>query len=70
MVNEVTVALLWGLFGFKITAIYVAFGVTLAIVTGFVVGLLRLREVGRAVCVEAAERGYWLGGCGTRAAYA
>jgi uncharacterized membrane protein YraQ (UPF0718 family) len=44
MVNEVAVALLWGLFGFKITAIYVAFGVTLAILTGFVVGLLRLEK--------------------------
>lgn len=44
MVNEVAVALLWGLFGFRITATYVAFGVMLAIVTGFVVGILRLEK--------------------------
>ncbi len=44
MVNEVAVALLWGLFGFKVTAIYVAFGVGLAIIGGFVIGALRLEK--------------------------
>jgi hypothetical protein len=44
MVNEVAVALLWGLFGFKVTATYVAFGVTLAIIGGSVIGLLRLEK--------------------------
>ncbi|MBL8231956.1 MAG: permease [Bryobacterales bacterium] len=44
MVNEVAVALLWGLFGFRITAIYVGFGVTLAIVAGFTIGLLHLER--------------------------
>lgn len=44
MVNEVAVALLWGLFGFKVTAIYVAFGVGLAIIGGFVIGLMRLEK--------------------------
>lgn len=44
MVNEVAVALLWGLFGFKVTAIYVGFGVALALATGFVVGLLKLEK--------------------------
>lgn len=44
MVNEVAMALLWGLFGFKVTAIYVAFGVTLAIVGGIIIGLLRLEK--------------------------
>lgn len=44
MVNEVAVALLWGLFGFKVTATYVAFGVTLAIAAGFAIGLLRLEK--------------------------
>ena len=44
MVNEVAMALLWGLFGFKVTAIYVAFGVGLAIVGGVVIGLLRLEK--------------------------
>ncbi len=44
MVNEVAMALLWGLFGFKVTAIYVAFGVALAILGGIVIGLLRLEK--------------------------
>jgi uncharacterized membrane protein YraQ (UPF0718 family) len=44
MVNEVAVALLWGLFGFKVTATYVAFGVTLAIIGGSVIGMLRLEK--------------------------
>ena len=44
MVNEVAMALLWGLFGFKVTAIYVAFGVTLAILGGIAIGLLRLEK--------------------------
>ncbi|MCL4499017.1 MAG: permease [Chloroflexi bacterium] len=44
MVNEVAMALLWGLFGFKVTAVYVAFGVTLAILGGIAIGLLRLEK--------------------------
>jgi uncharacterized protein len=44
MVNEVAVALLWGLFGFKVTATYVAFGVGLAIVGGTIIGVLRLER--------------------------
>lgn len=44
MVNEVAVALLWGLFGFKVTATYVAFGVWLAILGGAVIGVLRLEK--------------------------
>jgi uncharacterized membrane protein YraQ (UPF0718 family) len=44
MVNEVAMALLWGLFGFKVTAIYVGFGVSLAILGGIVIGLLRLEK--------------------------
>ncbi len=44
MVNEVAVALLWGLFGFKVTAIYIGFGVMLALVTGIIVGLLKLEK--------------------------
>lgn len=44
MVNEVAMALLWGLFGFKVTAIYVGFGVSLAILGGIAIGLLRLKK--------------------------
>lgn len=44
MVNEVAVALLWGLFGFRVTAIYIGFGVGLALLGGIVIGLLRLEK--------------------------
>jgi len=44
MVNEVAVALLWGLFGVKVTAVYIGFGVTLALVTGYAVGLMKLEK--------------------------
>ena len=44
MVNEVAVALLWGLFGWKVTVVYVGFGVALAIVSGIVIGLLKLEQ--------------------------
>lgn len=44
MVNEVAMALLWGLFGFRVTAIYIGFGVSLAILGGIVIGLLRLEK--------------------------
>lgn len=44
MVNEVAVVLLWGLFGFKVTLVYIGFGVGLAISTGYILGLLKLEK--------------------------
>jgi uncharacterized membrane protein YraQ (UPF0718 family) len=44
MVNEVAVILIWGLFGFKVTLLYVGFGVGLAIVAGFMIGKLKLEK--------------------------
>jgi uncharacterized membrane protein YraQ (UPF0718 family) len=44
MVNEVAVVLLWGLFGWKITAIYIGTGLTVAIIGGYVIGKLRLER--------------------------
>ena len=44
MVNEVAVVLLWGLFGWKITAIYISTGLLVAIFGGFVIGKLRLEK--------------------------
>ncbi len=40
MVNEVALALLFGMFGWKIAAIYLGLGITVAIVSGFVIGKL------------------------------
>jgi hypothetical protein len=42
MVNEVAVVLLFGLFGWKVAAIYTGFGLAVAIVAGWVIGRLRL----------------------------
>lgn len=44
MVNEVAVILLWGLFGLKVTLIYIGFGVSLAIASGYVIGRLKLEK--------------------------
>ena len=44
MVNEVAVVLLWGLFGWKITAIYIGTGLCVAIAGGFVIGRLKLEK--------------------------
>ncbi|MGQ9918237.1 MAG: permease [Bryobacteraceae bacterium] len=44
MVNEVAVALLWGLFGWRIALTYIGFGVALAIAGGIVIGLLKLEK--------------------------
>lgn len=44
MVNEVAVVLLWGLFGWKIAAIYLGTGLLVAITGGFIIGRLKLEK--------------------------
>jgi uncharacterized protein len=44
MVNEVAIVLLWGLFGWKITAIYIGTGLLVAMAGGFVIGRLKLER--------------------------
>jgi len=44
MVNEVAIVLLWGLFGWKITAIYIGTGLFVAMAGGFVIGKLKLEK--------------------------
>jgi uncharacterized membrane protein YraQ (UPF0718 family) len=44
MVNEVAVVLLWGLFGWKVAAIYMSAGLFVAIVAGYVIGKLKLEK--------------------------
>jgi uncharacterized protein len=44
LVNEVAVVLLYGLFGLTIAALYVAAGLTIAVVAGFTLGRLRLER--------------------------
>lgn len=42
MVNEVALALLFGLVGWKVAATYFAFGISIAVVAGWVIGRLKL----------------------------
>jgi uncharacterized protein len=42
MVNEVALALLFGLFGWKIALLYMGLGLTVAVVAGWVIGRLRM----------------------------
>ncbi len=44
MNNEIAIALLFGLFGWKVTAIYIGFGLLIAIVGGFVIGKLGMEK--------------------------
>jgi hypothetical protein len=44
MVNEVAVVLLFGLFGWKVTAIYIGTGLLVAIFGGIIIGKLRLEK--------------------------
>jgi uncharacterized membrane protein YraQ (UPF0718 family) len=44
MVNEVALALLFGLFGWKVAALYLGLGLTVAIVAGLVIGKLRMER--------------------------
>ncbi len=45
MVNEVALVLLWGMFGWKIAAIYISTGVSVAIIGGIVIGRLKLEHL-------------------------
>lgn len=42
MVNEVALTLLFGLFGWKVAALYLGLGLTVAIVAGFIIGRLKM----------------------------
>lgn len=44
MVNEVALIMLWGLFGWKIALLYIATGVTAAIVAGVLIGHLKMEK--------------------------
>jgi len=44
MINEVAIILLYGLFGWKVAAIYVGTGLVIAILAGWILGLLKLEK--------------------------
>lgn len=45
MVNEVALVLLWGMFGWKIAMIYISTGVLVAIISGYIIGKLKLEHL-------------------------
>jgi len=44
MINEVAVILLWGLFGIKVTGLYILSGLIIAIVGGLIIGMFNLEK--------------------------
>jgi uncharacterized membrane protein YraQ (UPF0718 family) len=44
MINEVAIILLWGMFGWKITALYIVSGLFIAITSGIIIGKLGLES--------------------------
>jgi len=44
VINEVAVVLLFGLFGWRITALYIVSGLTIAIIAGMIIGKLKLER--------------------------
>lgn len=57
MVNEVALILLWGMFGPGIASIYIATGVTVAIISGMVIGKLHLERYVEDYVYEVAQAG-------------
>jgi len=45
MVNEVALVLLWGMFGWKVSTIYITTGLVVAIVSGYIIGKLKLEHL-------------------------
>ncbi len=56
MVNEVALVLLFGLFGWKIAALYLVTGLTVAIVSGFVLGRMKLERFVEPWVFESIKR--------------
>jgi uncharacterized membrane protein YraQ (UPF0718 family) len=54
MVNEVALALLFGLFGWKVAGLYLVLGLSVAVAAGLVIGKLGMEhhQIGRASCRE------------------
>ena len=57
MVNEVAIVLLFGLFGWGVTALYIGFGLLIAVVAGTVLGRLKLERWVEPFVFETKLRG-------------
>ncbi|MBF0531946.1 MAG: permease [Candidatus Omnitrophica bacterium] len=45
MINEVALVMLWGLFGWKVALIYIASGLMIAVLSGLVIGKLKVEDL-------------------------
>ena len=61
MINEVAVILLYGMFGWKVAAIYVGTGLVIAILSGWIIGLLKLEKWVESLGVSNTYREQWSG---------
>ncbi len=65
MINEVALVMLWGLFGWKIALIYIGSGLIIAIISGIVIGKLKVENLvekfgqKKACCVSSMETMSW-----------
>ncbi len=57
MVNEVAIVLLYGLFGWKVAAVYVTAGLVVAVAAGWIIGRLRLEAWVEPFVYETTLRG-------------
>ena len=55
-INEVAVILLFGLFGWKVAALYIASGLVVAIVAGYVIGRFKDGKVCGRFCLEHPQQ--------------
>ena len=53
MINEVALVMLWGLFGWKISFIYIGSGLVIAIFSGLVIGRLKVEELVEHLMVKS-----------------
>jgi hypothetical protein len=57
MVNEVAIVLLYGLFGWRVAALYVTAGLTIAVVAGWIIGRMKLEGWVEPFVYETTLRG-------------
>jgi uncharacterized membrane protein YraQ (UPF0718 family) len=55
MINEIALIMLWGMFGWKVSLIYILSGMAIAIVSGIIIGLLRVENLLEPMNVKKAN---------------
>ncbi len=58
MINEVALVMLWGMFGWKIALIYIGSGLVIAVISGIIIGNLKLEYLLESVAVAPKESAF------------